>query len=261
MIHAMFNTINSALVLVSMLIVGSCGESSKDGNEPVVLKIATAANMQLAMDSISSVFFDLHGIECDVTSNSSGMLTAQIQNGAPYDLFVSANMRYPNELIKTGFGDTVQVYAYGKLALIYPKGKKYNSPEELLLDPAIRRIGLADKKTAPYGIAAKAFLRKSGLMANVSDRIVVGESVGQVNQYIKIKAVDAAFTSYSYVRKFEKGYQFLEIDNKYYDRIDQGALILKSGKKNHPEEAQEFFEFLFSDECREILEYFGYTVE
>ncbi|MFT5860655.1 MAG: molybdate transport system substrate-binding protein [Flavobacteriaceae bacterium] len=258
----MFRGFHSTLLLLSLLGLLACGSGGDLAEDnPVVLKIATAANMQLAMDSITSVFYDVHGIKCEVTSNSSGMLTAQIQSGAPFDLFFSGNMRYPNELIKTGFGESVQVYAYGKLALIYPKGKHYKSPEELLLSASTKRIGLADKKTAPYGIAAKSYLKKSGLADKLSDKIVVGESVGQVNQYIKTKAVDAAFTSYSYVKKFEDDFHFMDIDQKYYPEIEQGALILKSGRKHHPEEAKEFFEFLFSEKCQEILKYFGYTVD
>ena len=259
MILSMFKSIHSTLLLL-LLGLSACGNGDSLGEDsPVVLKIATAANMQLAMDSITSIFYDVHGIKCEVTSNSSGMLTALIQSGAPFDLLVSANMRYPNELIKSGFGDSVQVYAYGKLALIYPKGKHYASPEELLLSSSTKRIGLADKKTAPYGIAAKSYLKKSGLADKLSDKIVVGESVGQVNQYIKTKAVDAAFTSCSYVRKFQREYQIMEIDQKYYGQIKQGAVILKSGKENHPGESKKFFDFLFSEECQEILKYFGYT--
>ncbi|MFT5779480.1 MAG: molybdate transport system substrate-binding protein [Crocinitomicaceae bacterium] len=251
------------LVLILVLGLASCGDKnndSVDSDEKVVLKIAAAANMQIAMDSIASVFLVHSGIECSVTTNSSGMLTAQIQNGAPYDVFVSANMRYPNELVKTGFGDSVQIYALGKLALIYKKGKSYNSAEEVLMDPANKRIALADKKTAPYGIAAKQYLKKSGIRSKIEEKIVIGESVGQVNQYIQTGAVDVAFTSYSFVRKFSKEHQFMEIDKKYYTEIKQGAILLKSGKENHPKEAEQFFDFLFSDDCQKILEYFGYTV-
>ncbi len=252
---------NRIIIFILFTVLFSCGNPDSERKDVVILKIATAANMQLAMDSITSVFTEIHEIKCDVTSNSSGMLTAQIQNGAPFDLFVSANMRYPNELIKSGFGDSVSVYAYGRLALIYSKGKKYNSPNELLIDSKIKRIGVPDSKTAPYGIAAESFLKKSGIRSKIEEKIIIGESVGQVNQYIKTNAVDAAFTSYSFVNKFQKGHQVMEIDSKFYPEIKQGALILKSGKKNHPEESKTFLDFLSSDECREILVHFGYTIK
>lgn len=254
------NSIVTYLVVLGLLMY-SCGTKDIESSDTITLKIATAANMQVAMDSITGVFTETQGITCSVTSNSSGMLTAQIQNGAPYDLFVSANMRYPNELVKSGFGDSVSVYAFGKLVLIYANGKKYGSPEDLLMDSKIRRIGVPDDKTAPYGIAAESYLKKSGIRSKIAQKIVVGESVGQVNQYIKTKAVDAAFTSYSFVHKFEEDYQVMELDQELYSEIEQGALILKSGKKNHPIESKAFFDFLSSDKCQDILTHFGYTIK
>ena len=250
----------TVIALVVGLLSVSC-TSTETGAEDKVLKIAIAANMQYPMDSITTVFTELTGITCEVTSNSSGMLTAQIQNGAPFDLFLSANMSYPEELIKSGFGDCISIYAYGKLALVYPIGTKYTSVEDLLLDSDIRRIAIPDERTAPYGIAAESFLRKIGIREKLTGKVVIGESVAQVNQYIETNAVNAAFTSYSYVHKFEQKHEVIQLDPTMYPEIEQGALILKSGKKNHPDESMTFIEFLSSEECRRILVHFGYNIK
>jgi molybdate transport system substrate-binding protein len=234
---------------------------SCSGKENRPLTIATAANMQFTMDSIITVFQSKHNIECKVVASSSGVLTTQIQNGAPYDVFVSANMRYPNELIKIGYGDTVETYAFGRLAVIYSKGKKYTSIEDLLLDPSVKRIAIADERVAPYGIAAREYLRKSGLEAKIADKLILGESVGQVNQYIKTNSVDAAFTSYSFVHKFKKKHQVLEVDQDMFSKINQGVIALNKGLKTNPKETKLFLEFLKSDDCKSILTHFGYYVE
>ncbi len=225
------------------------------------LTIATAANMQFAMDSIVEMFEAKHGIQCKVIASSSGVLTTQIQNGAPYDVFVSANMRYPNELIKNGYGEEAETYAYGRLAVIYSKGKKYSTIEELLLDPAVKRIAIADERTAPYGIAAREFLRKSGLEEKIKDKLIIGESVGQVNQYIQTNSVDAAFTSYSFVQKFMGEHQTLEVNQGSFSKIEQGVIALKEGMKSNPKETKLFLKFLNSEDCRGILTYFGYYVK
>lgn len=243
----------SYLGVIFLLMMLSCKDKQQKQ-----LTIATAANMQFAMDSIVERFQEKHDIACTVVANSSGMLTAQIQNGAPYDVFVSANMRYPNELIKNGYAEKAKTYAFGRLAVIYTKKKTYETIEELLLDPAVKRIGIADERTAPYGIAAREYLRKSGLEAKISDKLITGESVGQVNHYIQTNSVDAAFTSYSFVRKFKGNHQMLEVDQEHFSKINQGVVALKKGLKSNPIETKLFLEFLNSEDCRKILTHFGY---
>lgn len=239
-----------------LLVMFSCNNTQEKQ-----LTIATAANMKPAMDSIVEMFEAKHGIECKVVASSSGVLTTQIQNGAPYDVFVSANMRYPNELIKNGHGEEVETYASGRLAVIYSKGKKYTTIEELLLDPAVKRIAIADEGTAPYGIAAREYLRKIGLESQIKDKLIIGESVGQVNQYIQTNSVDAAFTSYSFVQKFKDKHQVLEVDQGNFSKIEQGAIALKNGLKSNPKETKLFLEFLSSEDCRGVLTHFGYYIK
>lgn len=251
---------NLYLFFCALLIATAC-KTGNSGSNDESIKIATAANMQFAMDSIGKMFENKYNIKCEVSSNSSGMLTAQIENGAPYDVFVSANMRYPNKLVKSGFGSSPEIYAYGRLAFVYSGNETFNTIEEAMESDAIRRIAVAEKKTAPYGMAAMEYLKATNGINIHKSKIVYGESVGQVNQYLETHAVDAAFTSYSFVRKFSDKYNFLEVDQSYFKRISQGVVLLKSGKENNPKASKLFIEFLKSDDCQAVLTHFGYLVE
>lgn len=248
------------LVLLISMLATYCTEQKEVPNEES-LNVATAANMQFAMDSIGKYFYDKTGIRINVTSNSSGMLTAQIESGAPYDVFVSANMRYPNKLCKSGFGDFPVVYALGRLILVYSGDQEFEDIEQCLASDAIKRVAIADPSTAPYGIAAQEFLEGSGLKERYKDKIILGESVGQVNQYITTGAVDAAFTSYSFLTRFSDDYNFIEVNADTFTEIKQGVLILKHGQRKNNKASQAFVDFLLSDACRGILEQFGYRVK
>lgn len=247
---------------VLLLLLASCGNGGEnnDPQEPVVLNIAVAANMQYAMDSIVSLFEAEENIQCNVTANASGMLTAQIEQGAPYDVFVSANMEFPRELKKKGFSKAPTVYCYGRLALVFGMDKKYETVEAVFADPGVKRVAIADPETAPYGIAAIEYLNNVGLFAGNKERIVYGESISQVNQYISTASVDAGFTSMSFLTKFQSDYGYLEIDENKYAQIEQGVSLLKHGWTENEETAQKFITFLGSEKCRKVLTWFGYRV-
>jgi len=248
------------IVFLSVLLL-SCSNDQDTVNTKGEIHVATAANMQFAMDSLGAVFEEDYGYKCNVTANSSGMLTAQIEKGAPYDVFISANMRYPNKLKQSGFGGEPEVYAYGRLVIVYPKEKKYSSIEELLKQPSIKRVAVANNKTAPYGMAADQYLNRKNLKKRFETKLITGESVGQVNQYLVSKSVDAAFTSYSFVSKYGDQYNYLEVPAEKFDEIEQGMLILKHGSKENKEASLKLLEFMRSSKGQAILSHFGYRVK
>ncbi|MBL4863125.1 MAG: molybdate ABC transporter substrate-binding protein [Crocinitomicaceae bacterium] len=248
---------NLTLVLLTIVLLWGCIDSKKG----TTLRIAAAANMQFAMDSIAGLFHEQYRINCEVSSNSSGMLTAQIEKGAPYDVFVSADIRYPKRLVENGFGSSPEVYAYGSLVFVYSKKLQYNSVEEALNSDIIKRVAIADKRTAPYGLAAMEYLERSNQYQEHISKIVFGESVGQVNQYLKTKSVDAIFTSASFKSKCREDYKYLDIDPKYFSEIKQGMLLLKHGEEQHPEESALFMNYLKTEHCQNILKHFGYLVK
>jgi molybdate transport system substrate-binding protein len=228
--------------------------------QPRPLRIAVAANMQFAMDSLAKKFTDQTGISYELVISSSGKLTAQIKEGAPYDVFVSADMDYPQHLYETGFTvNKPEVYADGKLVLWTTKNN-LKASIELLTSDAIAHVAVANPKTAPYGKAAMAVIRHYGLEETLKNKLVYAESITQTNQFVTSGAAEAGFTAKAVVLSPQiKGQgNWIEIDQALYPAIEQGIVLLK--KEEVSEAAQAFYRFIFSDEAREVLKDFGYSV-
>ncbi len=223
------------------------------------LTIATSANMQFAMEALIRTFSQETGIACATIISSSGKLTAQIKEGAPFDLLVSANLKYPRELFESGLATAApEVYAYGKLVLWTALENRVLALDKLS-DSSIRHIALANPKTAPYGMAAQEVLEHYNYVAALKEKLVYGESIAQTNQFILSKAADMGFTAKSVVLSpsiLGKG-QWMEVDSELYTPIEQGVVLLKN-RGGQKEEAAAFYKFLFSDRGREILTNFGY---
>ena len=162
-----FKNYTKIFLLIALFFVASC--SNKESNS---LKIATAANMQYAMKELTSSFHKQTGIKCDIIVSSSGKLTAQIKEGAPYDIFVSADMKFPNELYTTGFTfNKPKVYAFGKL-ILWTLDENLQPNLKLLENSTIKHIAVANPKTAPYGAAAEELLKKELLFDKIKNKFV-----------------------------------------------------------------------------------------
>ncbi|HLT51090.1 MAG TPA: molybdate ABC transporter substrate-binding protein [Arenibacter sp.] len=224
--------------------------------------IAVAANMQVPMEVIAKKFTEKHGVSCELIIGSSGKLTAQIVEGAPYDIFVAANMKYPETVFFEGRAlGNPRVYAHGKLVLW---SMSTNTPISIstLTEPHIRHIAVANPKTAPYGVAALEVLHHYGLFDAVENKLVYGESIAQTDQFITSEAAQIGFTAMSTVLSPQmkgKG-SWIEIDADRYMPISQGVIKLKRERTNG-KEVQELYDFLFSGEAKEILKDFGYLMD
>ncbi|WP_074406742.1 MULTISPECIES: molybdate ABC transporter substrate-binding protein [Aquimarina] len=224
------------------------------------LTIAVAANMQFAMKELSRTFTDQTGIACDLIISSSGKLTAQIKEGAPFDVFVSADMKYPKELFDTGFTiKTPKIYGYGKLVM-WSMIDTIDPSLETLKSSKIHHIAIANPKMAPYGLATIEILKRHNLYEDIKDKLVYGESVLQTNQFIISKSAEIGFTSKSVVLSPEmsnKG-NWIDLKDTDYSAIAQGVVTLN--QKNQ-EDAEKFYNFLSSADARKILENFGYSTK
>lgn len=224
------------------------------------LRIATAANMQFAMQALTKAFSDESKIPCEIIISSSGKLTAQIKEGAPYDVFVSANMKYPNELAANGLTTKAPViYAYGQLILWTNKNIPQLAPA-YLRHSDVKHIALANPKTAPYGQAAMEVLAHYNLTDSLKNKLVYGESIAQTNQFILSAAADVGFTAKSVVHAPQvkgKGH-WVDVDPSIYAPIQQGIVVLK--KAAHAKAALSFENFLLSTKGKKILKDFGYSV-
>jgi len=235
----------------------SCNQEKKSK-----LTIATAANMKFAMHELVEEFQKETGQECEIIVGSSGKLTAQIKEGAPYDLFVSADMKFPNTLFENGLTiGKPQIYAYGSL-VIWTLNTQLKADFESFKKNQVNHIALANPKTAPYGRAATEVLKNKNLLEPLRLKFVYGESVAQTNQFIISYAAEIGFTAKSIVLSPNmkgKG-NWKDVDPNLYSPIKQGVIILKN-RDVHIGGAEKFQQFLFSDKGKEILNKFGYLTE
>jgi len=177
-------------VLIAFCVIG-CTSSEDD-----VLYIATAANVQFAMDDLTAMFSEETGIPCEIILGSSGKLMAQIREGAPYHVFVSADMKYPVTLFNDGLTTArPDIYANGSLVL-WTLDDRLPSIE-ILRSGEVSKIALANPSTAPYGRAASQALEFYGMDMEVADKLVYGESISQTNQFIISGSAQVGFTAKS----------------------------------------------------------------
>ncbi|MHB1921166.1 MAG: molybdate ABC transporter substrate-binding protein [Chitinophagaceae bacterium] len=225
------------------------------------LVIATAANVQYAMEALTQAFTRKTHIPCEIIIGSSGQFSAQIQSGAPYDVFVAADLKYPQTLFQEGFTEEKpRIYAWGKLVL-WSMRKDIPPHLEELTQPDISSIALANPSLAPYGQAAMEVLQKTGIYDQVKNKLVWAESIAQTNQFIYSGTADLGFTAKSVVESPQmkgKG-KWLELPEKDYSPIAQGVVVLKTTSGSLPE-SREFYQFLFSKQGQFILKEYGYQV-
>lgn len=230
-----------------------------EGSE--TLNIAVASNMQYAMEEIAEAFTLESGIPCEMIVGASGQLTAQIREGAPFDVLVSADMKYPKEIQKSGLAaNTPRIYAYGKI-VVWTFHEEVTPTMEGLLDPGVEHIAIANPKLAPYGAAARQALYFHDIDDKVEDKLVYGESITQTNQFIISKSAHAGITAKSIVtspKMRDKG-RWKDIDPRTYDPIEQGVVIIKNTDTDYSREIL-FCKFLSSDTAIKILRRFGYSV-
>lgn len=249
-----YNKANCFWLLISVCLFLSCSNRSHDK-----LTIAGAANVQFALEEMTQTFTEATGIECQIITASSGKLTAQIIAGAPYDIFLSADLKYPEEVYKAGLSDSKpEVYAYGQLVM----WSLASTPKfEALADQPVQTIAIANPKTAPYGRAAMEALQAGGFLSKTEKNLVYGESISQVNQFVISKSAHLGFTAKSVVVSpmlRTTGFWTL-LDDSLYSPIAQG-LILVNHKSARRDEAEKFRNFIYSTKGAEILARSGYRL-
>lgn len=247
----------SKKILLILLLIHSSLFSS-------TINIAVAANVSYAIESLKKVFNQQYpNIKVRVTLGSSGKLTAQITNGAPYQLFMSANMNYPHTLYKNKLAITKPlVYAQGTLALLSKHPKNFSKGLSLLLENSVKKIAIANPKTAPYGIATMEALSNANLYQTLYKKFIYAESISQTVSYTLI-ASDIGFVAKSSLyspkmKHFKQHVHWQTVNTQWYTPIKQGIVILKKGQNNP--EVKAFYDFIQSNKAKEIFQDFGYIV-
>jgi molybdate transport system substrate-binding protein len=229
-----------------------------------VIRVAAAADLKFALDALSAECQKQTGRKMDVSYGSSGNFFSQIQNGAPFDLFLSADIDYPRKLEAAGFVEpgTLYEYAVGRIVIWMPPSAKIDLEKlrwKALLAPGVERIAIANPEHAPYGRAAVEALRNAGVYEQIRRRLVFGENVAQAAQFVASGSAQAGILALSLALSAPmRDGQRWEIPANMHPPIQQGAVILKNAKDK--EGARAFLAFLKSDNGRKILESFGFTL-
>lgn len=228
------------------------------------INIAVAANVSYAIDDLIAEFNKSNpNTQVAVTLGSSGKLTAQIKNGAPYNLFMAANMKYPDALYKDNIAITKPlIYAQGGLAMLSSKPTDFSKGIQLAIDDSIDKIAIANPKTAPYGKAAVEAMKNAKIYDKVVRKYVYAESISQTVTYA-LTATDVGFIAKSSLysskmAKFKEGVHWSDVNPSLYTPINQGIVILSNAKNNA--EVKAFYDFILSERAKKIFNQFGYLV-
>ena len=228
------------------------------------ISVAVAANLSDVIEVFKAEFAKSNPqTKVNTVLGASGKFTTQIKNGAPFDLFLSADMGFPEVL----YADKIAVskpvvYASGALAMMSTRGFDLSKGMSVLDDVKVDKIALANPKTAPYGTATLEAFKNAKLFEKVQAKLVYGESISQAIQFATT-AADIGFVNKSAffgetMKRYQEGKDWVEVDPKLYTPIAQGMVLLQQAKNNA--EARAFYDFVLSPQAKKIFKDYGYFV-
>jgi molybdate transport system substrate-binding protein len=229
------------------------------------LAVAAASDLNFAFKELVAEYGKKMGAGVKLSLGSSGNFFSQIQNGAPFDLYFSADIGYPKKLEEAGLAVPGSLYRYavGRIVVWVPA----NSPLEVtrlgmeaLLDPSIKKIAIANPKHAPYGRAAVAAMQHFKVHDRVKDKLVFGENISQTAQFVESGASDIGIIALSLALApvMKEAGKYWEIPADAHPSLEQGAVILKSSK--HQTEAKAFLEILKGERGRDVMRRYGFVL-
>ena len=251
------------LILCAGLFAGLRGREAPGPEKKRTMTIAAASDLKFALDELVKGFrAENPGAEVQVTYGSSGNFLAQISNGAPFDVFLSADVAYPRTLVEQGLvEEEVFLYAVGRIVLWVPKGSPL-AVEELgmkaLLAPTVKRIAIANPQHAPYGRAAESAMKSQGVHDAVKDKLVLGENIAQTAQFVESGNADVGIISLALAlapAMKDQG-QYWEVPIDAYPRMEQGGAILK--RAQDVELAKRFRDYLLGAQGKALLARYGF---
>jgi molybdate transport system substrate-binding protein len=244
-------------VTLFLLLVGGLGAAQE-------ITVAAAADLQFVMPDVATHFQQETGKNVKLIYGSSGNFAQQLQNGAPFDMFFSANLDYAKQLQAAGLTepDTFYQYATGKIVLWVPNDSKLDlsAGMKVLLDPSIKKIAIANPEHAPYGKAAVAAMQKKNLYDQVKDRLVLGENISQAASFVASGSADVGMVALSLAlspNMKDKG-RYVEVPASDYPAIQQACVIMSSSKNK--DIAWQFLKFIQSSPMKALFQKYGFTV-
>ena len=223
------------------------------------LRIAAASDLRFALEEVLAGFRAANpGARVEAAYGSSGNFFAQIREGAPFDVFLSADSEYARRLSGEGLSEIPFAYAVGRLALVVPKdsGLDPRGFADLLKSPAIRRLAIANPAHAPYGRAAEAALRAWKVYDQIAIKLVLGDSVSQAAQFVDSGAAQAGLVALALTRAKDSKLAFAEVPADTHPPLDQAGVVLK--RTATPEAARAFQAYITGEAGRSILTRYGF---
>lgn len=249
-----------AVIAAALLVGSACGASANRQH----LSIAAAADLRFALDEAARQFrIQYPAVDVRIAYGSSGNFYSQIRNQAPFDLFLSADVDYPRRLVQEGFADPASLFVYGVGRIVVwaparsPLDLSGLQMRVLELD-SVKHVAIANPQHAPYGKAAEAALRSSGVYDRVAPKLVLGENIAQTLEYVQSGAADVGIVALSLalappVRNQGK---YWEVPLDAYPRLEQGGAILKHARS--VASARDFRAFLASGAGAQVLRQYGF---
>lgn len=229
------------------------------------ITVAAAADLQFAMQEVAARFQKETGKTVKLIYGSSGNFFQQIQNGAPFDIFFSANLDYAKKLEAAGLTEPGSYYQYarGKIVIWVPKESKLDlsSGMQILLNPSIKKIAIANPLHAPYGQAAVAAMKQDNIYEKVKDKFVLGENISETASFVISGSADVGIVALSLAQSpnmKDKG-RYAEVPAGEYPPIEQACVILGSSKNK--ETARQFLSFVKTAAIADVLRSYGFDVQ
>ncbi|MDO9118154.1 MAG: molybdate ABC transporter substrate-binding protein [Nitrospira sp.] len=228
------------------------------------ITIAAASDLNFAMKDLVAEYEKIAGHQVKLSLGSSGNFYAQIQNGAPFDLYFSADIGYPRKLEEAGLTVSGSLYRYavGRIVLWAGTASRLDVSKglDVLREPGIKKIAIANPKHAPYGRAAVAAMESSRVYESVREKLILGENISQAAQFIESGACEIGIIALSLALSpamSGKG-AYWEIPAEAYPPLEQGAVILKQSRNQ--EAARRFLEFLKGPQGQDIMRRYGFLL-
>jgi molybdate transport system substrate-binding protein len=246
---------------LALALLASSPAPAQGGKRPVT--VAAAANLRSAAEELEKAFeAEQPDVDVALTFGASGAFFAQIRNGAPFDVFLSADREYPAKVVAAGLAAAAdeRVYAFGKLVAWLPPGSKVDLAKRglaALADPGVKKIALANPAVAPFGRATGSALRAAGVYDAVKEKLVLGTSVAQAAQFATTGAADVTFLPYSLTFAPElSGGKIVPVPDALHPKVEQSGIVLGTAKD--PALARAFLAFVTGEKGRAILSKYGY---
>ena len=222
--------------------------------------IAAASDLKFALDSVVAVFKRKNQGTVEVTYGSSGKLFEQISNGAPFDIFFSADIEYPRKLKDKSLTITdPYIYGVGRIVLWSKKYDVGSQGMKALIETGVQKISIANPQHAPYGKRAEETLKFYKMYDAVKGKLVLGENISQAAQFVTTGAAEIGIVAYSLAlspNMIKENGKYYLIPENAHQRLEQAVVITKHGKGN--DFAQTFLSFVKSDEAKRVLAHFGF---